>query len=68
VPYEQLEHAVEIPRAGVTARRWRRFETELAAWLDTAEGRFAQFHAQRAIGEVGQAAARQSAHSPRTMT
>jgi hypothetical protein len=35
-----------FPRAGVLARRWRRFEHGYRAWLNTAEGRFAVWQAQ----------------------
>jgi hypothetical protein len=46
---EPLEHTADLPRAGVTARRLARFERELAAWLDTDEGRFALWCAQREV-------------------
>jgi len=43
------EHDPEFPRAGVRARRWRRFEDALAEWLETPEGRFMTWCAQREI-------------------
>jgi hypothetical protein len=42
------EHA-EFPRAGVRARRWQRFERDLRDWLETPEGRFASWRAQREL-------------------
>jgi hypothetical protein len=41
----------EFPRAGYRARRWRRFERDLHAWLATPEGRFAAWRAQQALDE-----------------
>lgn len=35
-----------FPRAGVRARRWRRFEDGLHTWLETQEGRFAVYCAE----------------------
>jgi hypothetical protein len=58
------EHA-DFPRAGARARRWLRFETALHEWLDTPDGRFASWCAQR---EVDAAQAAQLAHSPVTTT
>jgi hypothetical protein len=46
---EALEHSADLPRAGVAARRLARFERELAAWLETEEGRFALWRAQRDV-------------------
>jgi hypothetical protein len=44
------EHDLEqFPRAGVRARRWRRFEHGLEEWLATPEGRFQTWCAQRQI-------------------
>ena len=44
------EHDLEqFPRAGVRARRWRRFEDGLEAWLATPEGRFMAWCAQRQV-------------------
>jgi hypothetical protein len=37
----------EPPRAGFRARLWRRFEHGYHEWLETPEGRFARFCAQR---------------------
>jgi hypothetical protein len=42
------EHA-EFPRAGVRARRWQRFERDLREWLETPDGRFASWRAQREL-------------------
>lgn len=36
-----------FPQAGVAARRWRRFELDLRCWLETPEGRFAAYLAER---------------------
>jgi hypothetical protein len=62
VPYEENE---DLPRAGVRARRWQRFERDLRAWLDTPEGRFASWRAARGaeaadehLGMVGPEAGR----------
>ena len=57
------EHA-EFPRAGVRARRWQRFERELRAWLDTPDGRFARWQAEREPA----AHAAHAAQSPVTTT
>ena len=38
-----------FPRAGFRARRWQRFERDLAAWLATPEGRFAEWRAEQAV-------------------
>lgn len=46
---ELSEHVVELPRAGVRARRIARFERELARWLATDEGRFAVWCAARSV-------------------
>jgi hypothetical protein len=37
----------EPPRAGFRARLWRRFEQGYHEWLETPEGRFARFCAER---------------------
>jgi hypothetical protein len=57
VRYETLEHAVELPRAGVYARRLARFERDFARWLQSAEGRSATWRARRTL-------ARSSAGAP----
>jgi hypothetical protein len=44
-----IEEREEFPRAGVRARRFKRFERDLQAWLATPEGRFATWEAQRRI-------------------
>lgn len=41
---------VLFPRAGVAARRWRRFEREYHAWLQTSDGRFAVWLATQGAG------------------
>jgi hypothetical protein len=46
VPIEELE---EFPRAGSRARRFKRFERDLEAWLATPDGRFAVWQAQRRV-------------------
>jgi hypothetical protein len=63
VRYETLEHAVELPRAGVCARRLARFERDFARWLATDDGRHARWRARRTIAGVtrGGAAARRQA-------
>jgi hypothetical protein len=52
-PTEFAADGEEPPRAGFRARLWRRFELGYREWLETPDGRFAQFCAQR----EGQAAA-----------
>ena len=37
-----------FPTCGFRARRWLRFERDLQAWLDTPEGRFVAWEAERA--------------------
>jgi hypothetical protein len=44
-----IEEREEFPRAGARARRFKRFERDLQAWLATPEGRFAAWEAQRRI-------------------
>ena len=39
---------VEFPLYGARARRWRRFESGLQAWLETPEGGFAAWRARQA--------------------
>jgi hypothetical protein len=53
VTYEILEHAVDLPRAGVSARRLARFEREFARWLVTDAGRHAERRARRALDGSG---------------
>jgi hypothetical protein len=62
VGYETLEHSVDLPRAGVCARRLARFERDFARWLQSAEGRSATWRARRALARsnAGAAAGRQS--------
>ena len=59
------EERADFPHAGYRARRWQRFERDLRDWLDTPDGRFASWRAQREL-EPGHSA--QLAHSPRTRT
>jgi hypothetical protein len=56
MPQEDRE---DFPAAGSRARAFRRFERDFAAWLATAEGRFAEWNARRALsgGAVGAQAA-----------
>jgi hypothetical protein len=49
VPIEERE---QFPRAGFRARRFKRFERDLHAWLATPEGRFATWRARRHIEAV----------------
>jgi hypothetical protein len=53
VPYESLEHAVDLPRAGVYARRIARFEREFARWMATDDGRYAAWRARRTLARDG---------------
>ena len=46
IPQEELE---DFPHVGARARAFRRFERDLEAWLDTAEGRFATWYARAAV-------------------
>ena len=55
--YETLEHAVDLPRAGVYARRLARFERDFARWLQSAEGRSATWRARRALTRSSRGAA-----------
>ena len=55
--YETLEHAVDLPRAGVSARRLARFERDFARWLQSADGRSATWRARRALARSGASAA-----------
>jgi hypothetical protein len=41
----------DFPTTGFRARTLARFERDLSAWLDTSEGRFASWSAQRLIEE-----------------
>ena len=53
------EEQLDFPTVGSRARAFKRFERDLAAWLETAEGRFAVWYARAAI-EAGARAARHS--------
>ena len=44
------EERGDFPAAGSRARAFKRFERDLHSWLDTAEGRFAEWSAARAVG------------------
>ena len=55
----------DFPLVGARARQFKRFERDLADWLETPEGRFAAWYA-RAVIDAGDYA--QSAQSPRTTT
>jgi hypothetical protein len=52
------EERVDFPTVGARARRLKRFERDLAAWLATAEGRFAVFTARAAVAPDEPAAER----------
>jgi hypothetical protein len=41
----------DFPTTGFRARTLSRFERDLGAWLDTSEGRFASWSAQRLVEE-----------------
>jgi hypothetical protein len=52
-----MEHVPEaertdFPQLGARARRWQRFERALEDWLQTPEGRFVTWCAQRQIDEA----------------
>ena len=47
----RVDEQIEFPRAGARARRWSRFERDLALWLRTPEGAFATWLARG--GEAG---------------
>jgi len=44
-----IEHTEEFPHVGFRARRWLRFERDLAEWLATPEGRFTQWCARQQV-------------------
>ena len=53
------EPEIWFPEYGARARRWRRFEGDLRAWLDSPEGRFAEWRARTSLAgaaEEGQEA------------
>jgi hypothetical protein len=52
VRYETLEHAVDLPRAGVYARQLARFERDFARWMATDDGRHALWRARRTLGRL----------------
>ena len=43
------EERQEFPLVGARARQFKRFERDLADWLETAEGRFAVWSARTAV-------------------
>jgi hypothetical protein len=49
VDHVPTHERADFPTLGSRARLLKRFERDLAAWLDTAEGRFAVFTAQAAL-------------------
>ena len=44
------EERQDFPLVGARARQFKRFERDLAAWLETADGRFAMWSARSAVG------------------
>ena len=50
--YETLEHAVDLPRAGVYARQLARFERDFSRWLQTGDGRAAAWRARRTLARA----------------
>jgi hypothetical protein len=51
------EERQDFPLVGARARQFKRFERDLADWLETAEGRFAVWSARRRLRAVGAQAA-----------
>jgi hypothetical protein len=51
------EERQDFPLVGARARQFKRFERDLADWLETAEGRFALWTARRPLRAVGAQAA-----------
>ena len=47
------EERQDFPLVGARARQFKRFERDLADWLETSEGRFALWFARRRLGAVG---------------
>jgi len=45
----QIEEREHFPHVGSRARRFKRFERDLHAWLTTPQGRFAIWNARRRI-------------------
>jgi hypothetical protein len=43
------DHLAGFPRHGARARIWSRFERDLRAWLETPQGRFATWRAERRL-------------------
>jgi hypothetical protein len=48
-----VEEQDDFPSAGFRARRWLRFERDLAAWLASPEGHFARWRAEQALAREG---------------
>jgi hypothetical protein len=59
------EERVDFPAVGARARQLKRFERDLAAWLDTPAGRFAVFSARRPSGRGGAVGAEAADHDLR---
>jgi hypothetical protein len=60
MPEDRMEHTLcgmpvaelaDFPTTGFRARTLVRFQRDLGAWLDTPEGRFASWSAQRQVEE-----------------
>jgi hypothetical protein len=49
---QQIEEREQFPRAGARARRFKRFERDLRAWLQTPDGQFAAWRARRQLETV----------------
>jgi hypothetical protein len=47
------EERQDFPLVGARARQFKRFERDLADWLESAEGRFEVWSARRRLGAVG---------------
>ncbi len=47
------EERTDFPAAGARARRWRRFEDGLRAWLGTCDGQFHTWRARRLLEADG---------------
>jgi hypothetical protein len=47
------EERQDFPLVGARARQFKRFERDLADWLESADGRFAVWSARRRLGAGG---------------
>lgn len=45
----RMSDTEDFPRFGARARGWQRFERELRSWLESPEGRFAEWRAGVAV-------------------